>query len=90
MERSRYQLSFIFQTPEAARPCALGGDVAPAGGGVVGLVGLDVALGLAGDDPGAGAGKDAAAASTAAAPATASAPAIGGGRRAQGIHRQTG
>ena len=35
------------QTPEAARPGALGGDVAPAGGGVVGLVGLDVALGLA-------------------------------------------
>ena len=77
---------FHLQTPEAARPGALGGDVAPAGGGVVGLVGLDVALGLAGDDPGAGAGKDAAAAATAAA---ASAPTIGCRSRAQGIHRQT-
>ena len=90
MERSRYQIInySIFQTPEAARPGALGGDLAPAGRGVFGLVGLDVALGLAGDDPGAGAGKDVAAAATAA--AATSAPAIGGRSRAQGIHRQTG
>ena len=89
MERSRYQIInySIFQTPEAARPGALGGDLAPAGRGVFGLVGLDVALGLAGDDPGAGAGKDAAAATAAAAT---SASAIRSGRRAQGIHRQTG
>ena len=87
MKRSRYQSCSIFQAPEAARPGALGGDLAPAGRGVVGLVGLDVALGLAGDDPGAGAGKDASAATAAAAT---SASAIGGGGRAQGIHRQTG
>ena len=69
------------QTPEAPRARALA-DVAPLGrrDGLVGL--RHVALGLAGDDPGAGEGQDAAAATAAAA--------VGGGRGAQGIHRQTG